>query len=463
MNDIKFYFSELQNNFINYFFELLKEINDSNNYSKEEIEMICKAYKIASQAHGNTLRSSGEPYIIHPLNVAHILVQYGFDADTICAALLHDTVEDTSYTLDEIKNDFNETISFLVDGVTKIKKLSKEEQEIFTHQKLLNSITKDARVIAIKLADRLHNMVTLEALSFEKQQENARETRDFYVPLARRLGIYKLKDEIQDLSLFFLDKPAFETYYELREKIKDKYLDEYEEIGIKTADTLAQRNIPLDYNFKVKNIGGIYSETNGEIVKKIEDIKIDDLVAIRMVLNEIGECYQALGVVHEFTKPIHHKFRDYISSPKQNGYKSLNTNVLTDRNSEFQVRIRTKEMQKRNALGMVFNWNDKGQKVIRDTFLELLQLDNITYEDKDKVEQLSKEFLDKPIEIKYNGIYDQIEKNTSIFDFIKNNYIKLEDIDSIEVNGNLEELDYELNANDELVIIKKLKRKGDKK
>ena len=361
--DKNIYFKELSNKFNKNYLDFYKLINE--NYSFMEVLTILKAYDIASSLHAGQKRKSGEDYIIHPLNISYILAEQGFDYETICAALLHDTVEDTNYTLDDVKNDFGCVISNLVDGVTKMKGsdfTSKEEEKIATHKKILDFITKDSRIIAIKLADRLHNMYTLDSLKYNKQIEIATETKDFYVNLARFLGVYQIKDELQDLSLFILEPEKYLEIYELRKELKAKYYDEIEYLKDNIKQKLDAININMDYNYKIKNIGAI----NEEFMQNINLYDIKDLLAIRMIVENVSDCYKTLGVIHSSYNMVPNSFYDYIATPKYNGYKSLNTNIKTNNNSLFQIRIRTKEMQRTNSLGIVSNWSLETQEILNE-------------------------------------------------------------------------------------------------
>lgn len=374
MEKVEKYFNKLNKQFLrkhNYFIKL---VNDSDYSGREKIEIL-KAYHCAADLHNNQKRKSGEAYINHPLNIACNLITYGFDYETICAALLHDTIEDTPYSLDELRRDFGDNVAMLVDGVTKMKGAkfaNKEEAKQATHEKIVQSITKDARIIAIKLVDRLHNMLTLNALKEpRKMREIALETLEFYVPLARFLGIYKLKDELQDLSLFYLNPEMFLECYEKRREIKKENVEASQYVAKQTKEALSDLGIKMAYDYKVKNAGGIFAEI--ESGKAINDIV--DLVAIKMLVDNPENCYLTLGVVHSEVKDCYHvlgTFEDYISTPKPNGYQSLNTAVRY-KDSQLQIRIRTHEMNRVNSLGVVGNWNPDSQKVIAENCLRLVR------------------------------------------------------------------------------------------
>lgn len=369
LEEKKKYFKELSKKIDHDYFDFLTLIH--RRYSMYQAQMILKAYRFAEERHRNQKRKCGSPYITHPLSVSYILAEVGFDYKTICAALLHDVVEDTPCTLDEIKEEFDDEIAILVDGVTKMKGSdfnSKEKSVVATHKKILNSITKDARIIAIKLSDRLHNMFTLEYLSERKQKEIAKETKDFYINLARIIGSYQVKDELQDLCLYTLNKEKFLELYELRQDLKRNYAEEFHYIGGRTREILNSHGVTMDYNIKIKNLGAIYDENL--IGNKTSEI--NDLLALRMLVENANDCYKALGVVHEICKPIKSGFCDYIASPKYNGYRSLNTNVLYN-DSNFQVRIRTNAMQKSNELGIVSKWSKETQQVLSEKCDEMFE------------------------------------------------------------------------------------------
>ena len=373
MNGIERYFPELCTKMSKTYFSFIKGLI-LKGYNTCEYSMILKALREATELHRGQERKSGDAYITHPINVASILVECGFDYETICTALLHDTVEDTNCTLEEIENEFGSVVAKLVDGVTKMKDVSftsKEEMKKATHQKIIREISYDARILAIKLADRLHNMVTLGALREEKRIEIASETLGFYVPLARFTGIYSIKDELQDLSLFYLYEDEFLKCYDLRCQIKNDNAVGYKIIGGEIQKRLNARGVPMSYNYKVKNVGGIYDE----LVRGNSLDEILDLVAIRMVVGEKDDCYKALNTLKDFCRLVPNTFYDFIKNPKENGYRSLNTNVLLDGDQQFQVRIRTKEMQKNNELGIVCNWSPDKQEKVRNMCTSLIGMD----------------------------------------------------------------------------------------
>lgn len=365
MSDVKKHFEKLGNQFITNKNDYLKLIPGCKQFSEDDVRIIYKALYKAIELHKDSKpRKSGEAYITHPIAVSSVLAGYGLDGMTVASALLHDTVEDTSYTLKDCENDFGTTITTLVDGVTKIGK----DVNAATHEKIIKSVDKDVRSIAIKVADRLHNMYTLEFLKPSKQIEIATETKEFYVPITKILGIYQLKDELQDLSLYYLNNDLFLRYEKKRNRLKNKYLSACDELGDEVQDALSKSGIAMNYSTRVKNIGAIYEELeNGKNINEI-----DDLLAIKMVLTNPIMCYQALGVVHELGRPVVGKLEDFIALPKENGYRSLNTNIKY-KDADIQVRIRTDKMQGTNNLGVFSDLNDDIQKKVNSSMRKSLR------------------------------------------------------------------------------------------
>ena len=328
-----------------------------------DISMVEKAYQIAEEAHRTQVRKSGEPYIIHPLYVAIILAELEMDKETIVAGLLHDVVEDTVMTDEEIREEFGPEVALLVDGVTKLGQISykadKVEVQAENLRKMFLAMAKDIRVIIIKLADRLHNMRTLKYMKPEKQKEKARETMDIYAPIAQRLGISKIKIELEDLSLKYLEP---EAYYDLVEKIavrksaRDKYVNSLVndvEVCMKEA------GIEATVMGRAKHFFSIYKKMVNQ--NKTLD-QIYDLFAIRIIVKDVKDCYAALGVIHEKYKPIPGRFKDYIAMPKPNMYQSLHTSVIGEDGNTFEIQIRTEEMDELAELGVAAHWRYKEGK-----------------------------------------------------------------------------------------------------
>ena len=338
--------------------ELIKSVKKY--HPSTDISMIEKAYKVASEAHKDQKRKSGEPYIIHPLCVAIILADLELDKETIVAGLLHDAVEDTWMTYEEVEKEFGSEVALLVDGVTKLGQLSyskdKVEVQAENLRKMFLAMAKDIRVILIKLADRLHNMRTLQYMRPEKQQEKARETMDIYAPIAMRLGISKIKVELDDLSLKYL-KP--DVYYDLVEKValrksaREAFVNS---IVKQVKQHMEDANIKAQVDGRVKHFFSIYKKMVNQD-KTIDQIY--DLFAVRIIVDTVKDCYAALGVIHEMYKPIPGRFKDYIAMPKANMYQSLHTTLIGPNGQPFEIQIRTFEMHKTAEYGIAAHWKYK--------------------------------------------------------------------------------------------------------
>ena len=325
-----------------------------------DISMIEKAYKVASEAHEGQKRKSGEPYIIHPLCVAIILADLELDKETIVAGLLHDAVEDTLMTYEEVEKEFGSEVALLVDGVTKLGQLSysadKVEVQAENLRKMFLAMAKDIRVILIKLADRLHNMRTLQYMRPEKQQEKARETMDIYAPIAMRLGISKIKVELDDLSLKYL-KP--DVYYDLVHKVALRKSEREQFVGAIVKEVkkhMDDANIKAQVDGRVKHFFSIYKKMVNQD-KTIDQIY--DLFAVRILVDTVKDCYAALGVIHEMYKPIPGRFKDYIAMPKPNMYQSLHTTLIGPNGQPFEIQIRTYEMHRTAEYGIAAHWKYK--------------------------------------------------------------------------------------------------------
>ncbi len=329
-------------------------------HPSDDISMIEKAYRIASEAHKDQKRKSGEPYIIHPLCVAIILADLEMDKETIVAGLLHDAVEDTIMTSEEIREEFGAEVELLVDGVTKLGQLSysadKVEVQAENLRKMFLAMSKDIRVILIKLADRLHNMRTLKYMPPHKQKEKARETMDIYAPIAQRLGISKIKVELDDLSLKYLQP---EAYYDLVEKINQKKSEREAFVSSIVAEVkkhMQEAKIEAQVDGRVKHFFSIYKKMVNQ--DKTLD-QIYDLFAVRIIVDTVKDCYAALGVIHEMYTPIPGRFKDYIAMPKPNMYQSLHTTLIGPNGQPFEIQIRTFEMHRTAEYGIAAHWKYK--------------------------------------------------------------------------------------------------------
>ena len=325
-----------------------------------DISMIQKAYEVAREAHKDQKRKSGEPYIIHPLCVAIILADLELDKETIVAGLLHDSVEDTWMTYEEVEKEFGSEVALLVDGVTKLGQLNysadKVELQAENLRKMFLAMAKDIRVILIKLADRLHNMRTLQYMRPEKQQEKARETMDIYAPIAMRLGISKIKVELDDLSLKYL-KP--DVYYDLVDKValrKSERQNFVDGIVKQVKQHMKDADIKAQVDGRIKHFFSIYKKMVNQD-KTIDQIY--DLFAVRILVDTVKDCYAALGVIHEMYKPIPGRFKDYIAMPKPNMYQSLHTTLIGPNGQPFEIQIRTFEMHKTAEYGIAAHWKYK--------------------------------------------------------------------------------------------------------
>ena len=340
--------------------EVLNKINQL--YATSDNEMLQKAYEYAKEAHSNQKRASGEPYFIHPCAVAEILMDLGLDAATIAAALLHDVIEDTTSTAEDIKREFGDEVLDLVGGVTKLEKIvfkSKEDENAENFRKIFVAMAKDVRVIIIKLADRLHNMRSLNFLSYERQQRMASETLDIYAPLAGRLGVSQIKCELEDLCLKYLDPEAYEyLVYNVRERLSER--KEFVNGIVEEIKELMQGDgVEGEVFGRPKHFYSIYKKMKNK--DKTLD-QIYDLTAVRVIVKDISQCYTVLGRIHEKWKPIPGRIKDYIATPKPNKYQSLHTTVMTRYGQPFEIQIRTEEMHRIAEFGIAAHWKYKEGK-----------------------------------------------------------------------------------------------------
>ena len=345
---------------------VLDKINE--NYGEADRQLLLKAYHYAEEMHKNQKRASGEPYFTHPCAVAEILIDLGMDTPSVAAAFLHDVIEDTPATAEDIKNTFGQEILTLVEGVTKLDKIrfqSREEADAENLRKIFVAMANDVRVIIIKLADRLHNMRSLNFLSQERQQRIARETLDIFTPLAGRLGISQIKCELEDLCLKYLDPEAYEY---LASNIHQRLEERRNFVDLVVAQLqamLKEDNIQGEVFGRPKHFYSIYRKMKN---KGLTLDQIYDLTAVRVIVNTTEECYEVLGKIHKRWKPVPGRIKDYIATPKRNMYQSLHTTVVTNFGQYFEIQIRTFEMHKMAEYGIAAHWKYKEQKTTENSF-----------------------------------------------------------------------------------------------
>ena len=441
--------------------DLLEKLKE---YNPEEIEIVKSAYNYADNLHSGQMRQSGEPYISHPLNVAYILAEMHADRDTICAGLLHDTLEDTNITKEDISHDFNQNVANLVDGVTKLSKMnfsSKQDQNYANTRKIITGITEDVRIIIIKLADRLHNMRTLQFKSEFKQKENALETMEIFVPLAYYIGAYRIKSELEDLSFRYLKPDIYISLLEKNKKIEEENKNLLLEMKYKIENILKDNNIPNEIKVRTKNIYGIYKRLHeGE---KLSDIH--DLFSLKIMVDEINDCYRGLRYVHSLYHPINSKFKDYICNPKTNMYSSLHTTVFGPEGRLVQTQIRTFDMDKIASFGLTAYFDiNKGdaRKVMQEElknkyqfFSSLLEINSVFADNQEFVNQIKNElFSDKVYIYGINGNRVELPKGSTVIDYAFNldSDIGNTMVGAI-VNDDYKDVDYVLKNNDRVRII----------
>ena len=329
------------------------------NRTTYDFPMIEKAYRIAEEAHRGQLRKSGDPYITHPLAVAEILAELGMDGDCIAAAILHDVVEDTDIALVQIKKEFSPEVAALVDGVTKLGKIpfsSREEQQAENIRKMLLAMSNDIRVMILKLSDRLHNMRTLDFKTEQKQRDTALETMEVYAPIAHRLGIRQIQEELEDISLSYLDPVAHKEIETLLAMEKDERNSFLKMIKSRIEGRLSAEYQNIQIDGRVKSIYGLYRKVYAQ-ARAFDEIY--DIYAVRIIVNTLNECYNVLGEIHDMFRPIPSRFKDYISTPKPNMYQSLHTTVIDKEAVPFEVQIRTREMHNTAEYGIAAHWKYK--------------------------------------------------------------------------------------------------------
>lgn len=346
-------------------------------HNENELSIIDKAFNTANSFHQGQLRRSGEPYIIHPIAVANILVDLGMDYQSIVAALLHDVVEDTDYTIEQLTEEFGEDVAILVDGVTKLGKVqlnsreTKEEQQAENVRKMLLAMSKDIRVIIVKLADRLHNMRTLEFVDPQKQRDKALETLEIFAPISHRLGIRSVKEELEDRAIRFLDPVAYAGIEENLRNSSRSGSDFLENIKAKIADRVHEAMPNAQISGRIKSVHGIYRKM---YMQGKDFDQIFDIYAVRIIVDSVVDCYNCLGIIHDMYNPLPNRFKDYISTPKPNMYQSLHTTVIGKEGVPFEVQIRTWDMHRTAEFGIAAHWKYKsGVATTKQSFDDRLQ------------------------------------------------------------------------------------------
>ncbi len=452
---------------------LIKELKTY--HPSDDLEVINKAYKIAYEAHKDQKRKSGEPYIIHPICVAIILAQLEMDKETIIGGILHDVVEDTDYTLDDISDMFGDEVALLVDGVTKLTQINynadKVEMQAENLRKMFLAMAKDIRVIMIKLADRLHNMRTLQFMKPEKQIEKARETMDIYSPIADRLGISKVKVELDDLSMKYLEP---DIYNDLTEKLNSLRVEKETFISQIVRDVsrhIKEAGIEAEIDGRVKHLFSIFKKMRNQN-KNLDQIY--DLFAVRIIVEDDHSCYAALGVIHEMYKPIPGRFKDYIAMPKPNRYQSLHTTLIGPFGLPFEIQIRTYEMHRVAEYGIAAHWKYKEGKngehsvdseEAKITWLrQILEWQHEMSDNKEFMSLLKSDldlFSDSVYCFTPNGDVKNLPAGSNPIDFAYSIHSAVGNkMVGVRVNGNIENFDYEIQNGDRIEIITSQNSRG---
>ena len=432
-------------------------------YNKDEVDKVTRAYELSKNLHAGQKRDSGEDYIIHPLNVAYILALMHADGDTLCAGLLHDTLEDTNITKEEIESLFNSEVAKLVDGVTKINRInftSEEDEKFANTRKIITGITNDARIIIIKLADRLHNMRTLEYKTPFKQKENAIETMEIYVPFAGFLGGYRIKNELEDLSFKYLKPDKYNELLDYKKFTLELNRDLLMKMSHNIKNVLNKKKIYNNIEIKDKNIYSIYKRmNNGQLIDNIHD-----MLALKIIVDSIDDCYLTLGQVHSLYNPYNSKFKDYICNPKPTMYQSLHTTLFSGEKL-VQIQIRTSDMDMIASYGLMAYWyTNKGNAADAmeedlttkfQFFKSLTQINSMFDDNKEFVTQVKSEvFSDRVYVYNSSGEVIELPKGSNIIDFaFKDSPDSARHMIAAFVNNEYVPFDYVLNNRERVNII----------
>lgn len=396
-------------------------------YNSEEVEIITKAYEFSKKCHEGQSRESGEPYIVHPLAVANILANMHADRDTVCAGLLHDVIEDCDVTKEQIAEMFNETVAELVDGVTNLTQVdfkSKTDRDYATKRKIILGITKDARIIIIKLADRLHNILTLQYKSPEKRTKKANETMQFYAPLARYIGAENLRRTLEDLSFRYLNPDEYSETKKVISEYSSKMRININQMMIDIHNMLVDESIPHSLKLRIKSVYSVYRRlSRGETIENLHDF-----LAIKILVQDIKECYDSLRITHGLYQPLNRTFKDYICRPKSNMYSSLHTSVFGPEGTIVQVQIRTKEMEKINLEGLTAYWDicqgkagDTMQEILRDRYnfvQSVKEINQIFVDNQTFVQRFQRDVIGENIYVyDYDGHLVELHEGSTVIDF----------------------------------------------
>ncbi len=438
-----------------------KILTDDRQY---DISKLISAYEFAAKSHEGQTRSSGEPYIIHPVSVAYILLELGMDTDTLCAALLHDVVEDTAATLDDVQKRFGHDVAMLVDGVTKLAKVptfSKEQQQAENVMKILLAMSQDIRVMIIKLADRLHNMRTLQYRPPHKQHNTAFETMNVYAPIAHRLGITSVQEELEDLAFYYLDPYAYAEIESLLDNNKAEREAFIDSIKSRIAQRFKTEDFvtPPQIDGRVKSIYGIYKKVYVNH-KSIDEIY--DKYAVRVIVTTDNECYSVLGLIHDMFRPIPNRFKDYIANPKPNGYQSLHTSVLGKEGIPFEVQIRTWEMHANAEYGVAAHWKYKEKiqgKTVMDSRIawirQVLEAQQESADPEELVDTIKNDLAPEDIVVMTpKGDSVSLPVGSTVIDFAYHIHTQIgHRTVGAKVDGKIVQLSYQLNTGEVCEII----------